>query len=276
MDKLELRPLSIGEILDRSFSLYRDNFLLFIALAAIPRLPGLLVGLIQVQNVVGSRVQFTASVIVLTVLGYLLGILGYLFSQGGAVIAVSELYLGRQTTIVQALRRVADDIVSLLGVVILNGLAIFVGFICFIIPGVYLLCRLFVVVAVALIERKNPIDSLSRSMALTKGFAGRAFVILILYLVIAIGFGLVIGGPIGLAIAASARNPGLLRAWASLQLVLSAGLEILLQPILLIAASIFYYDLRVRKEAFDIQVMMDPEGANIPRSNLRSVVPEHE
>jgi hypothetical protein len=31
----------------------------------------------------------------------------------------------------------------------------------------------------------------------------------------------------------------------------------LVTPILTIATAVFYYDLRVRKEAFDLQVMMD-------------------
>ena len=30
MDAMELRPLSTGEILDRTFTLYRQNFLLFL------------------------------------------------------------------------------------------------------------------------------------------------------------------------------------------------------------------------------------------------------
>ncbi len=34
--------------------------------------------------------------------------------------------------------------------------------------------------------------------------------------------------------------------------------ETLVTPILLIATAVFYYDLRVRKEAFDLQLMMNP------------------
>src|SRR5438552_9078889 len=38
MADLDLRPLSLGEILDRTFSLYRKNFLLFAGITAIPQL----------------------------------------------------------------------------------------------------------------------------------------------------------------------------------------------------------------------------------------------
>ncbi len=36
MPALDLRPLSLGELLDRTFFLYRRNFFLFIGIAAIP------------------------------------------------------------------------------------------------------------------------------------------------------------------------------------------------------------------------------------------------
>jgi len=271
---LELRPLSIGDILDRTFTLYRSNFLLFIALAGIPRLPALASGLLQIQGTVGRVPTFSAYMLGLLGLTYLLSFVGYLFSQGGAVVAVSELYLGRSITIMQSFRRVVDEIGPLLGVLILNGLIIVVGLILLIIPGIYMMCRLFVGVPAAVIERKGPMESLSRSMELTKGFAGRVCIIILLYFVVSFGFGLIMSLPLGVVIATGARDPSVVQTWSSVQVVLSTILEVLLSPILLIATSIYYYDLRVRKEGFDLQVMMDPDGANIPRANFRSIVPE--
>ena len=42
-----LRPLSLGEILDRTFSLYRRHFLLFVGITAIPHLLILVLNLWQ-------------------------------------------------------------------------------------------------------------------------------------------------------------------------------------------------------------------------------------
>ena len=279
MNHLDLRPLSLGEILDRTFTLYKTHFILFLALAGIPRLPSLGIALAQAQVTGDAALQgpamlaFPTSTFVALALGAMVAaIVGYLFSQGGSLIAVSELYLGRSITIAQAFRRVASDIWVLVGVVILNLLAIFAGFIALIIPGIYLLFRLFVCVPVALIEQKNPADALSRSFALTKGFMGRAIVIIVLYLALSLGFAALIQVPILAGVAASANDPAALRIWLSAQALLGGIFEILLTPILLIATAIYYYDLRVRKEAFDLQVMMDPEGANIGRVSY-SVVP---
>ena len=38
MADLDLRPLSLGEVLDRTFSLYRGHFSLFVGITAIPQL----------------------------------------------------------------------------------------------------------------------------------------------------------------------------------------------------------------------------------------------
>jgi hypothetical protein len=39
---------------------------------------------------------------------------------------------------------------------------------------------------------------------------------------------------------------------------------VLVTPVLTIASSIFYFDLRVRKEAFDLQLMMNPLAGGVP------------
>ena len=57
MATLDLRPLSLGEILDRSFSLYRENFTLFIGIAAIPRLLVLALRLVQIFLGVSSQIR---------------------------------------------------------------------------------------------------------------------------------------------------------------------------------------------------------------------------
>jgi hypothetical protein len=43
--------------------------------------------------------------------------------------------------------------------------------------------------------------------------------------------------------------------------------SILVTPIITIASTVFYYDLRVRKEAFDLQLMMNPNEAALPTSS---------
>jgi hypothetical protein len=194
----------------------------------------------------------------------------YLFSQGGTIYAVSELYLGRTTTIGASLRRVWGQLANLFGVSLLNGLALMGAAIFLIIPGIYVACRLITCVPAALLEDLGPRESLERSFHLTKNNAGRAFLIYLLYFVLLYVTAFLFMMPFGVVVALSAKDPGMLRLSMALLQVGNFLAGILVGPFLLIATSIFYYDLRVRKEAFDLQLMMNPSG-NVPSGN--STVP---
>jgi hypothetical protein len=276
MAALDLRPLSLGEILDRTFSLYRLHFFLFLGITAIPHL------LILAMNLAGTLLtkmpdvaaqppaeqwQSAASsgLMAFGVVGLIVGVViylvAYLFAQGGTVFAVSELYLGRTTSIGASLRRMRGQLGSLFGVIILNGLATLGATLFLIIPGIYVACRLIACVPAALLEDLGPRSSLERSFKLTKGFAGRAFIIFFLYLILFYAAALLFMFPFLFAAGISAKDPGMARVWLALSQVGNFLAAILVGPFLTIATAVFYYDLRVRKEAFDLQLMMNPSGS---------------
>lgn len=278
MADLDLRPLSLGEILDRTFSIYRKNFLLFAGIIAIPQLLVLALRLAQTlflfpagrRNLPAEHLQAgpSGSLIAFGLIGVLVGVVvylvAYLFAQGGTVFAVSELYLGRTTTIGASLGRMRGQLGSLFGVLVLNGLVAGLAFLLLIIPGIYVACRLLTCVPAALLEDLGPRSSLERSWGLTKDYAGRAFVINLLYFVLAYAAAFLFTLPFGVAIALSAKNPEALRLWTALSHGGEFIGEVLVSPILTIATAVFYYDLRVRKEAFDLQFMMNPSGPIAP------------
>src|SRR5271168_4632816 len=163
MADLDLRPLSLGEVLDRTFSLYRRQFALFVGITAVPQLLilayNLVVGAfpgIKTQTVAGQPRVAPGVVSPITLIGALVAIfiflIVYLLAQGGTVYAVSELYLGRVTTIGASLRRMRGHFLSLFGVTILSGLMAGAAAILLIIPGIYVACRLITCVPVALLE----------------------------------------------------------------------------------------------------------------------------
>lgn len=285
MDGMELRPLSTGEILDRTFTLYRQNFLLFLGISAIPHVLVLVLNLARVSITFGSLLAPNAqrshaaplvppsvgagvAFIIIGLLLVVVMVIAYLLSQGATVIAVSEIYLGRRITITESFRRVSGELLNLFGVVILNGLATFAAFVCLIIPGIYMMCRLVVCVPAALVENIGARDSLERSFALTKGNAGRAFVILLLYFAVAIAAAALFTWPFTIIMLLVARkDPSQMIFWMQATQVGTFVADVLVTPILTIASAILYYDLRVRKEAFDIQLMMNPTGGAVPLSN---------
>lgn len=279
MADLDLRPLSLGEILDRTFSIYRRNFLLFLGITALPNLLVLAMNLAQAFLTTlpaaptrrlppGASRQFQAGTqnglmtfgVVGVIVAVIVYLVVYLFAQGGTVFAVSELYLGRKTTIGACLGRMRGQLASLFGVLVLNGLAVVGGMILLIIPGIYVACRLITCVPAALLEDLGPRSSLERSFALTKGSAGRAFVIYVLYFILVYAAVFLFVTPFAFGIGLSAKDPAMARMWLALTQVGNFLAGVLVAPFLTIATAVFYYDLRVRKEAFDLQLMMNPSG----------------
>jgi hypothetical protein len=265
-----LRPLSLGEILDRTFALYRQNFLLFFGITAVPYTLNLALSLFQVwyfgnsseKGVQALTAMFTGPRLFFTLLSMIVGCMVYIFSEGGTILAVTQLYLGRQTSMSTALRGVWDEFGTLFGVVMLNGLAVGVGSIFLIFPGIYLLCRLLVCLPVALVEKLGASQSLSRSFQLTRDNAGRAFMILLVFFAVSLAGG-AMSGVVLIPLTLTHRDPSELRVVYSASIVLQTVVSSLVAPVLLIASSVFYFDLRIRKEAFDLQFMMNPDSEHI-------------
>jgi hypothetical protein len=274
MNNLDLRPLSVGEILDRTFTLYRNYFMLFIGISTIPQLAVLALNLSQVAVLMppgnSTKGPFgipTASFSsggalaaygVLSLIVFVVTFVAILLVQGATVTAVSEIYLGRTITITESLRRVRWKLGMLFGVMVLSFLATLAGFIFFVIPGIYIACRLLVSVPAALLEDLDSGAALSRSWRLTHDSAGRAFLVILLYFALLMAASMLFAFPFEIGIFAVKSNPAAV-------LALMGGLQIgafvarvLVAPVMTIASSILYYDLRVRKEAFDLQVVMAP------------------
>ena len=141
MTALDLRPLSLGELLDRTFFLYRRNFLLFIGIAGLPYLILVLFSALPILLfVVASRGQSSPIVMVAAGVGVILLVIAFLvamlFSVGATVLAVAEIYSGRAPSIRGSFRLVRGKAGTLLGVMILTGMLVLAGFL-LIVPGVH-------------------------------------------------------------------------------------------------------------------------------------------
>jgi hypothetical protein len=267
----DLRPLSIGDILDRTFVLYRRYFPLFLGITAMPQVFILAWNLARTLTFGAGNPTLTLAFagwnLALTFVGLILTLIAYLFAQGASVLAVSELYLGKPTSISASFKRVWDDFGPLFGVIMLNGLVVGFGYLLLLIPGIYLTCRLLVCVPAALIENRGPRESLDRAFDLTRANAGRAFVIVLLSVVLTYAATTLFVLPFTIASLTAAHDLNKLRLYTALTQVSATVAGILITPVALIATSIFYYDLRVRKEGFDLEFMMNPNAPQAPRSS---------
>src|SRR5262249_11900755 len=137
---------------------------LFLGITTAPAMPG---SVARPTNLPALGPGAAGLSVVLGLIGIVIYVMAYLLSQGATVSAVSDLYLGRSTTIGESLRKARGEVGTLFGVTMLNGLVVVVGLILLIVPGVYLALRLLIAVPAAMIERLGPRASLERSFALT-------------------------------------------------------------------------------------------------------------
>jgi hypothetical protein len=254
-----LRPLSTGELLDRTFSLYRSHFALFVGIFALPHLCVLAFQCVALvfQSPRTDIAQIFAN------LGWvwgtiLLSMVVAAASQAATVVAVSQVHLDRPAGVMDSFSKVKNQIVGVIGLSLSVGFLVGLACIALIVPGVLLAIRWSLAVPVKILENKGVGDSMSRSSQLTEGNRGRVFVIWLLFIVLSIGVSLLLQWPIELAAGVSAR--GALRhvamGWQVASQIATFISECLVGPLATIAFSLVYYDERVRKEAFDLQLMM--------------------
>ncbi len=104
----DLRPLSTGEVLDRTFQLYRSRFALFASLAALPAAVQFISGVLQILLTTGERVlhglhltvisrPILSAIIVIT--GFLVYFVCYGITQAATTWAVAEIYLGKPASV---------------------------------------------------------------------------------------------------------------------------------------------------------------------------------
>lgn len=252
----DLRPLSLGELLDRSFFLYRKYFLLFAGITALPHLVLLAFQLVGV----GVQREFGNGITLLwTLATYALTLGVTAASQGATVIAVSHVHLERPTSIAESFAGIKGRIFYLALIMIGYSIGIGVGFVLLIVPGVILGLMWALTIPVAVIEDTGLGDSLSRSAELTKGARGRVFVIYVLFVVLIWAIYMAWMFPVMLVVGLAARSHQVvgIPLWAQIALPVGSFFsQCLAGPLMTIGLSLLYYDQRVRKEAFDLQHMM--------------------
>lgn len=234
--KLELRPMGVGDIFDTAFKLYQRRFLLFAVIALIVHVPYALITL--VIGTPDNQDQVFATTIVTNVLfAFVIFPLG----QAAMTVAVSKTVLGEPTSASSAFGDAAGRLMPLLLTMLLTGIAIVFGYILLIIPGIYLTLRYFFCTVIVVLEGHSGRGAMKRSAELVSGNYRKTINILLLLgllsFILNFGLGFVLGT---------------LQVSVALSEVILLVAQALFLPIQTTALLLFYYDLRVRKEAFDL------------------------
>jgi predicted secreted protein len=257
-----LRPLSTGQLLDRTFQTYRQNFMLFAGISALPNACVLVLqlALLIFSKRNGANSAEAAIAAGIFALGFLLvNLIVTALSTAATTFGVSDIYLEKTTSISACFARVKGKLGRVIYTSLELGLRVGIGFILLIVPGVYWGGKYGLAVPAVVLEDIKAKQAFPRSAALTKDAIGRIiaiyFLTWILTMVVVIGLATAVQ-----AVApALAKSAGTITA-AAFNLVLNAIVVTAITPIMAIALTLAYYDQRVRKEAFDIENLMNLLG----------------
>ena len=127
-------------------------------------------------------------------LGAFIGIIGVFWLQGALVEAVADVRDGRaDLTMGQTFSRAQAHIGRLAVAGILAGIAITIGLVALIVPGLYLMTIWSVLIPVIVLERRSVMEAFGRSRELVSGNGWNVFYVILITFLILIGAGLVLG-----------------------------------------------------------------------------------
>lgn len=214
-----MQSISPTAVLGRAFEIYKQQASVLISAA-------LLLFLIDAV----SRLLFDDGALVL--IAGAVGLIVHTFYEGVVVRLVDDVRTGsRESSLGELLSSVSPVVLPLLGAALLVGIAVAIGFVLLIIPGLFLMTIWAVVAPVVVLERPGVIAALGRSRELVAGNGWNVFgliVILFLLMIVVIAVLTTIGAIAGPALAALLALVG----------------SILIAPVTALSASVLYFNLR--------------------------------
>jgi uncharacterized membrane protein YbaN (DUF454 family) len=286
-----LHPMTVGDILDQTFTLYRKHFKTLLGISAVVNVPVIILqtlGLLSLAPVFSSSFgapsraptprdnpfdNMDPNLLAALVVGFVgfLGIfvlvtaIAYIFQQAALALAVSETYLGRTLTVLEAYRRALrrwqpllfTTLLFVVGTVVWLPLFLIMfivipclGGLAFLFVSALLFVRLAFTWQAIMLENTDGLGGLRRSWQLVGSFTAQPFWRVVGILLLLVGFAI-----------AFLPSPIL---GVVFNTVFTNLISLVVTPLSFTAQTLLYYDLRIRNEGFDLQLLaqqLDTPGA---------------
>ena len=265
----QLRPLSVGETLDAAFRLFRHRFGTLVLCVMVPIVPLYILGTLIVGSTdstafdVNAAANNDGTAILGRFLDQMLAGVAAALAVGACFKAVSAAYLGERAGVGDSLRyalgRVVPMIIAYIVLVVILGLSL----LALVIPFFFMAVKTSMTFPALVCERTGPLRSIGRSWELTRGNWWRVFgtllIVVILMIVITLALGLVLGA---LLLSSDSMSEV---AFAVLTTLIGLLIGAITYPLWSAVLTVMYYDLRVRNEGFDLQLLARGVGADTSR-----------
>lgn len=235
MEMPRFRARTVPELLDASFQVVRATFWELCLVTLIVTGPALALQLVVPEEWIGL-VEWLQIVL-------------ECYSTAAVVLIVSDVYLGREVSIGSALKRTLARFGSILGAALVAGIVFVAGLLACVVPGIIVLIVAFAMPMAVVLEGCTPWDAFERSKNLARDQWGRiaaTYVLTyLLALVAAIGVGVV----------------GVLAGGEWMGRLFNVLGGAMFAPFVSVVGTLLYYDLRIRKEGFDIEMLVSEVNA---------------
>jgi hypothetical protein len=244
--------MGVGDILDATFRLYRANFLAFALIGLLAYVPYALImaptvasgggmagqGQIQARPVRGGDFPVAGMLG-----GALFALVAMPLCSAALTLKISSAYLDQPMSATEAYKRALPRLFPLLITNFFVSLFIGLGFLLLIVPGIIFLLWCMVVVPVVVLEPRWGTGAMNRSRELMRDNLSKGFLLGLAVFLLSSILAWVLTYVVALA------------PWphVALTLVATYAVQALILPIQTAPALLLYYDLRIRKEAFDLE-----------------------
>ena len=274
----DLRPLSVGEIIDVAIKIWRRHLptlarIVFVVVAPVQVLAALVTASVSSPDNVFNRVDAAGNPTVDThaLAGWLAGMftaealsaLAFLIASAAVLRAVSVAYLGGTPDWRDSLRAATRRLRSLiwLGLLVIGGLTL--AAIALFIPALWLGVSWSVAFPVLIAEGQPGTAALRRAFRLVRGRWWPTAGALALAFLFQTIVGLVLGIPLGLLTVHWGSDS---LAAVILRAAVNVASSVITTPFMAAVLVLIYFDLRVRKEGFDLELLA--QGVGIPGASL--------
>ncbi len=253
MSAAAYRARSATELIDATIQIMRRNFATFYTLSALFTVPLYVIPpLLVPQSARGTVATPSAFSITALIVFFILFIALSAIFQTALFLASSDAYLGKPVVVADAISRAMKRAPGMAWGYVYQSVAIGLASLLFIIPGIYVALGLFAMPCIIAFEGLSAGDAASRSFDLSKGLKGHIFLTgLVGFVIYFVGF-LIIFFIAGLAGGFGGQT-------LISQIILALGASALL-PLAPVTMTLLYYDARIRKEGYDIELMAQQTG----------------
>ncbi len=267
-----LRPLDLGGTLDTALKIVTRHARTLVLAVLVVVVPLELLSLIIAESttrvydasgfglsgdthaVYADAGAYTAGQVAITILGVLTSLLATV----ACFKAVADAYLGRVPTPGNSLRFAARRLPSALWMTIVMVVLLIPAFLALIVPGIWLAVAFSMGLPALLTEDERGFGALSRSFKLVKDHWWRVFLtLLVAYILVAVVQGIVTAVLVALATSVFDSSSFTAHALATIARIIGMAIT---TPVLSAVTAILYFDLRVRKEGFNLDLLADRLG----------------